>query len=111
MLLRRNAVLVVFGFVHAALLYFGDFLAAYGLAGMLATAELLRRSDRVLGSSSGRGASRWCMSRVLSAVALYQWLWGAGAPGAVDADAVPSLVASSYVDSARARLSEWPLQR
>jgi hypothetical protein len=46
-LLRRNAVLVIFGFLHAALLYFGDFLAAYGLAGMIATAVLLRRGDHV----------------------------------------------------------------
>ncbi len=109
MLLRRNAVLVVFGFVHAALLYFGDFLAAYGLAGMLATAVLLRRSDRVHRVVLWAWGISMVYVGVLSAVALYQWQWGAGAPGAVDADAVPSLVASSYVDSARARLSEWPL--
>jgi uncharacterized membrane protein YeiB len=31
LLLRRHLWLVAFGFVHASLLYFGDFLAAYGL--------------------------------------------------------------------------------
>ncbi|MFD2357185.1 hypothetical protein ACFSTC_59875 [Nonomuraea ferruginea] len=44
-LLRRNLWLVVFGFAHAALLYYGDFLGAYGVVGIVMTLVLLRRGD------------------------------------------------------------------
>lgn len=46
-LLRRAAVLVGFGAVHVVLLYEGDILGAYGLAGLLAVA-FVRASDRTL---------------------------------------------------------------
>src|SRR3954467_9350472 len=36
-LLRRNLWLVVFGIAHAALLYYGDFLGAYGIVGVVMT--------------------------------------------------------------------------
>src|SRR6201991_3987792 len=45
-LLRRNSALIVFGLAHATLLYFGDFLGAYGIVGILCTLLLLRRGDR-----------------------------------------------------------------
>src|ERR1700754_620922 len=45
-LLRRNIALIGFGLAHATLLYFGDFLGAYGIVGILATLLLLRRGDR-----------------------------------------------------------------
>ncbi|MEK8107146.1 hypothetical protein NKG94_22005 [Micromonospora sp. M12] len=47
MLLRRNFWLVVFGFAHAALLYYGDFLGAYGIVGIVMTVLLLRRGEKV----------------------------------------------------------------
>ena len=100
---------MIFGFLHAALLYFGDFLAAYGLAGMIATAVLLRRGDRVYRVVLWAWGISMVYVAVLSGVAVYQWQWGAGVPGVVAAGAVPSLVASTYVDSAKARLTEWPL--
>src|SRR5687768_4584616 len=43
LLLRRNIWLIVFGCFHAALLYFADFLAAYGIIGIVATYLLLYR--------------------------------------------------------------------
>ncbi|CAM5537349.1 hypothetical protein SANTM175S_06824 [Streptomyces antimycoticus] len=46
-LLKRNAWLIAFGLVHAALLDFGDFLGAYGIVGILFTLVLLRRGERV----------------------------------------------------------------
>lgn len=46
-LLRRAGVLVAFGAVHIALLFEGDILAAYGLAGLLAVA-FVRANDRRL---------------------------------------------------------------
>ncbi|RZT67011.1 DUF418 domain-containing protein [Leucobacter luti] len=48
-LLRRHLWLVAFGFVHAALLFSGDILGAYGLTGLALTALLFWRSDRVVG--------------------------------------------------------------
>jgi uncharacterized membrane protein YeiB len=107
-LLRRNATLVVFGFLHAALLYFGDFLGAYGLVGMFASTVLLRRGERV------HRVVLWCWGLsvlyvvVLVAIAAFQWQWGSGAAVALPAGQVSSLVAASYADSVRARLIEWP---
>lgn len=46
-LLRRAGVLVAFGAVHIVLLFQGDILASYGLAGLLAVA-FVRARDRVL---------------------------------------------------------------
>ncbi|GAA0937124.1 DUF418 domain-containing protein [Kribbella koreensis] len=45
-LLKRNAWLVAFGLAHATLLYFGDFLGAYGIVGVICTLVLLNRGDR-----------------------------------------------------------------
>ena len=39
LLRRRNLWLLVFGFVHAALLWYGDVLGAYGLAGLVMVAR------------------------------------------------------------------------
>lgn len=48
LLQRRNGWLLVFGLVHAALLWGGDVLGAYGLAGLVLVALFLRRRDRTL---------------------------------------------------------------
>ena len=45
-LLKRNAWLIAFGLVHATLLYFGDFLGAYGIVGIICTLFLLNRGDK-----------------------------------------------------------------
>ncbi|NMO49622.1 DUF418 domain-containing protein [Actinoplanes sp. TBRC 11911] len=105
-LLRRNTALVVFGLAHATLLYFGDFLGAYGIVGIICTVFLLRRGDRFH--------------------RLILWLWGlqtleavvfavvaATRPHSGDAGIVntpnPSLGASSYASSLLDRLAEWPV--
>ncbi len=49
---RRSGWLLAFGFGHALLLFFGDILAAYGLAGLL-LAGALRWRDRTLLVSAG----------------------------------------------------------
>jgi uncharacterized protein len=54
-LLKRNAWLIAFGLIHATLLYFGDFLGAYGIVGILCTLLLLNRGDSSTGSSCGSG--------------------------------------------------------
>lgn len=56
LLQRRNFWLLIFGFVHAALLWFGDILGAYGLAGLLLVWLFLRRRDGTLLVWSAIGA-------------------------------------------------------
>lgn len=48
MLLRRHLWLIAFGFVHALLLFAGDILGAYGLAGLLLVLLLGNSSDRAI---------------------------------------------------------------
>lgn len=48
MFLRRHLWLLVFGFVHALLLFAGDILGAYGLTGLVLTAALFWRPNRAL---------------------------------------------------------------
>ncbi|MBB3038841.1 DUF418 domain-containing protein [Hoyosella altamirensis] len=56
LLQKRNLWLLVFGFVHALLLWFGDILGAYGLAGLLLVWLFLRRRDGTLIVWSAIGA-------------------------------------------------------
>ena len=48
LLQKRNGLLIAFGFVHGALLWMGDVLGAYGLAGLLMVAFFFRVRDRTL---------------------------------------------------------------
>ncbi|GGA61328.1 hypothetical protein GCM10011490_09460 [Pseudoclavibacter endophyticus] len=48
LVLLRNAWLLVFGAVHATLLWYGDILGAYGLAGLIVAWLFIRRTDRAL---------------------------------------------------------------
>lgn len=48
MLLRRHLWLVIFGFVHAALLFGGDILGAYGLCGLALGYLIVNARDRIL---------------------------------------------------------------
>jgi uncharacterized protein len=107
LLLRRNVWLIVFGFFHAALLYFADFLAAYGIIGILATFLLLYRErvQRVV-------LWLWGIS-LLELVALvayvaYRWTHGTGAEPQPPSGADSSM-ATNYMESILTRLNEWPL--
>ncbi|MFI5896409.1 DUF418 domain-containing protein [Actinoplanes sp. NPDC051513] len=105
-LLRRNAALIGFGFVHATLLYFGDFLGAYGIVGLLATTLLLRRSDRFHRLILWLWGFQTVYAAVLAVIAVTTAHAG-------DATIVnspnPSLAASSYASSLVHRLAEWPV--
>ncbi|WP_433376959.1 DUF418 domain-containing protein [Actinoplanes sp. CA-142083] len=105
-LLRRNAALIGFGFVHATLLYFGDFLGAYGIVGLLATTLLLRRSDRFHRLILWLWGFQTVYAAVLAVIAVTTAHAG-------DATIVnspnPSLDASSYASSLVHRLAEWPV--
>ncbi|WP_423465195.1 DUF418 domain-containing protein [Promicromonospora sp. MS192] len=48
LLQKRNGLLLAFGFVHAALLWMGDVLGAYGLAGLLMVWLFFQVKDRTL---------------------------------------------------------------
>ncbi|MCO5994641.1 DUF418 domain-containing protein [Actinoallomurus rhizosphaericola] len=105
-LLRRNTALVGFGLVHGILLYWGDFLGAYGIVGILATLLLLRRGDRF------HRIVLWLWGiQTVSAVVLT----GLAFAGARGGHAVltntpdPSLAASSYGRALLDRLTEWPV--
>ncbi|MGC0273991.1 DUF418 domain-containing protein [Pseudactinotalea sp. Z1739] len=48
LLRRRHLWMIAFGFLHAALLWVGDVVSAYGLAGLVLVALFFRRRDRTL---------------------------------------------------------------
>jgi uncharacterized membrane protein YeiB len=105
-LLRRNVALIGFGFVHATLLYFGDFLGAYGIVGVICTLLLLRRSDRFHRLILWLWALQTVEAIVLAVVLLFRVRPG----GAVLTNlSDPSLAAASYRASLVDRLHEWPV--
>lgn len=108
LLRRRSAWLFVFGFVHATLLYFGDFLGAYGIIGLVATVAVLHR-ERVL-----RGLLwLWTLIVVevigLGAVVVVRIARFTGVPVQPPVDLPASTIAPSYFASIVARLHEWPM--
>lgn len=105
-LLRRNAWLIVFGFVHATLLYFGDFLGAYGIVGILATVLLLNRSDRFHRLALWIWAAQTVYLLVVAAVTMFGTQPGTATPTNTPD---PSLAATGYLESMVDRLSEWPI--
>jgi uncharacterized protein len=109
LLFRRNVWLVVFGFFHALLLYFGDFLGAYGLIGMVATIALLGRGTRVQGIVLWLWALSALEVLVLPVVAAYLVMHGPNEPASLPMSDVGSLVARDYFTSIHARLAEWPI--
>ena len=114
LLLRRNAWLFVFGFAHAALLYSGDFLGAYGVVGILASLILLRRSDRVQRVVLWIWGFSLLEFLVFAAVVASPLLHSAtGLPGVHSAQMhiakIGSLVATDYRSSMLHRITEWPL--
>lgn len=64
MLIRRHLWLIAFGFVHAFLLFTGDVLGAYGLAGLVIGGLFFTRTDRTLKIVS------WVFAGLLAAFAL-----------------------------------------
>jgi uncharacterized protein len=105
LLLRRYGWLVVFGFAHAALLYSGDFLGAYGLVGIVATVTLLRtgrRADRA-------GLALWVAFVPYTLLYAVLALTAGGGPVVPFAGTpVDSLREGDYWRSVADRLAEWP---
>ncbi|TBO60824.1 DUF418 domain-containing protein [Streptomyces kasugaensis] len=108
-LMRRNLWLVVFGFVHAALLYYGDFLGAYGLVGIVTTLLLLRRGDKFHRIAPALWALSAVEALVLSAIVVRRILAGPGGAAPLPVSHIDSLGAPGYVASLLDRLGEWPM--
>ncbi|CAL9500798.1 hypothetical protein SUDANB95_03409 [Actinosynnema sp. ALI-1.44] len=105
-LVRRNLWLVVFGLVHGTLLYYGDFLGAYGIVGLVMTLVLLRRSDKFHRIALVVWAVAAVEIVVLSVVVVLGWSGGAAA---LPVGHVASLAAPDYPTSLVDRLAEWPV--
>ncbi|APU16867.1 DUF418 domain-containing protein [Actinoalloteichus fjordicus] len=100
----RHFWMIVFGAVHAALLWQGDVVGAYGLIGLIVVWLFLRRTDRTL--------RRWiiALGSLLAIVTALVSLAGMTAPDDLDMAeaALPQLAAmTSYVDSITSRFLFW----
>lgn len=105
-LLRRNGLLVAFGAVHATLLYFGDFLGAYGIVGIVATLLLVRRGDRFHKVVLWLWGIQTVYALIFAGIALANA--HGGTAGIVNSPN-PSLAAPTYLGSMLDRLAEWPV--
>jgi uncharacterized protein len=115
LLQRRNALLLVFGFVHAALLWMGDVLGAYGLAGLLMVWLFFKAKDVTLivwtwvfGGLLTIGVvcaviGAWFVAQLPADDALAQSI------AADFAQTTDSMSATSYLDSIGERLGWWAL--
>ncbi|MBA6436643.1 DUF418 domain-containing protein [Streptomyces sp. GMR22] len=108
-LLKRNAWLIAFGLVHAALLNFGDFLGAYGIVGIVFTLLLLRRGERVQRVVLWLWGCTAVYAAALAAVAVYRATHSGPGSAVVPTDDVDSLSAPDYLTSVADRLGEWPI--
>ncbi|AKU15405.1 DUF418 domain-containing protein [Luteipulveratus mongoliensis] len=104
-LLRRNGFLVAFGLVHATLLYFGDFLGAYGIVGILATLLLVRRSDKFHRIS----VALWGIQLVYVVLTALPVLSNTPGNATITNTTNNSLANSSYIGSMMDRIAEWPM--
>ena len=108
-MLRRNGWLIAFGRVHATLLYFGDFLGAYGIVGIICTLFLLNRGDKFHRIILGIWALETVYVLVIAAQAALTVVNSSGPAHPLTNDPNPSLAASSYGASLIDRLHEYPL--
>lgn len=103
----RHLWMILFGGVHAALLWHGDVLGAYGLIGLLTVWLFVERSDRTL--------AVWAavLGALLGVLAVTSLLWGAvSAERSGDAGEalVPEFAAiTPYAESILPRLQTWLL--
>ncbi|TDU86871.1 putative membrane protein YeiB [Kribbella voronezhensis] len=107
-LLKRNSWLVAFGLVHATLLYFGDFLGAYGIVGVLCTLLLLNRGDRFHKIVLWIWGAQVVYTIVVAVMTALAVVGSSGPAHGMTNDPNPSLGATSYFASMVDRLHEWP---
>ncbi|MEV8372080.1 DUF418 domain-containing protein [Kribbella sp. NPDC056861] len=107
-LLKRNAWLVAFGLVHATLLYFGDFLGAYGLVGIVCTLVLLNRGDRFHKIVLWIWGAQVVYVLVAAALTVLATVNSSGPAHVMTNSPNPSLGATNYWSSMVDRLHEYP---
>ncbi|WP_238163074.1 DUF418 domain-containing protein [Kribbella capetownensis] len=108
-LLKRNTWLIAFGLVHATLLYFGDFLGAYGIVGIICTLFLLNRGDKFHRIVLGIWVFEALYVLTTAAQAVIATLNSSGPAHALTNEPNPSLAAASYGAGLVDRLHEYPL--
>ncbi|BBG01086.1 MULTISPECIES: DUF418 domain-containing protein [Pseudonocardia] len=111
LLQRRNLWLLVFGFVHALLLWGGDVLGAYGLCGLVLVWLFVRRADRTLLVWAGIGAGVLVLLAAMSV--LGAWAVLATGTAAESAGGIPDFVTASassesVLAAMGARITMWP---
>ncbi|MFD3688660.1 DUF418 domain-containing protein [Nocardiopsis sp. NPDC058631] len=110
LLRRRNLWLLVFGFVHALLLWMGDVLGAYGLVGLFLGWLFLRRRDTTLLVWAGVVTGLMVLLSAASLVGLA--LMPADQPamsGSVMDDMAFNIGDPSLLGAVIGRVSVWPL--
>ncbi|MFD6952191.1 hypothetical protein A6A08_10205 [Nocardiopsis sp. TSRI0078] len=110
LLRRRNLWLLVFGFVHALLLWMGDVLGAYGLAGLVLGWLFLRRADRTLLVWAGALTGLMLLLSAFSLVGLaFTPADGAAAPAPGLEQLAANIGEPSLWGAALGRLTAWPI--
>ncbi len=107
-LLKRHLWMIVFGVVHATLLYFGDFLGAYGIIGVACTLLLLNRGDKFHRIIVGIWALQLVYVVVAGGLALMAALNSSGPAATITNSPNPSLAAGSWSSALVDRLHEYP---
>lgn len=102
---RRHWWMLAFGFVHAALLWYGDILGAYAITGLVLVWLFLRRSDRTVAIWAGilvLVSAAFSALTLLGARALAEADTGTPTPHLTDANAIPG-----YWDAMAERITTW----
>lgn len=107
-LLKRNGWLIAFGLVHATLLYFGDFLGAYGIVGIICTLVLLNRGDRFHKIVLWIWGAQVVYVLVAAARSVLAIVNSTGPAHVMTNSPNPSLAATDYGTSMVDRLHEYP---
>ncbi|WP_017590394.1 DUF418 domain-containing protein [Nocardiopsis ganjiahuensis] len=110
LLRRRNLWLIAFGFFHALLLWMGDVLGAYGLAGLLLGWLFFRRRDVTLLVWGGVLTGLMALLAVFSLLALpFVGEADAGTSGFDMSATAANIGDPSLVSAALLRVATWPL--
>ncbi|GAB2494805.1 DUF418 domain-containing protein [Nocardiopsis aegyptia] len=109
LLRRRNLWLLIFGFWHALLLWMGDVLGAYGLAGLVLCWLFFRRRDTTLLVWSGVLVGLMALMSAASVLAI-AFAPPGGESGGLDLDFMSASIADpSLVAAAVSRVTVWPM--
>lgn len=81
---RRHLWMIVIGFLHAALLWMGDIVGAYGIVGLIFTAAFLRRKNKTLVVWAGVLTGMLTLAAVVAAIGS---VFAAQAPPPAETDA------------------------